>query len=278
MATITNLQGSTQIWNSDEIINQNFQNINNAMVEKTGDQSIAGIKTFTDRNIIQDVTNNTENPYMRVTAHSRKTKNLNNAGWVDFALYTDADGSLIWNRKLSFRGYLKKRLDWAIATYNELFLIEYDTYDGDTTYTTKARFNTTSFRFWEQNRTSNRTSFTPTVTGNSWTVGTNWMAWYYKVIWKTCFCRIYGSLQKWTLTGRIYFSLPITSATNNEDIVPSIFWPVNTTPATSYWFATIWGNSWLALEVLKQVGVAWSWADHWSGTIYFNSNFTYQTI
>lgn len=234
MATITNLQGSTQIWNSDEIINQNFQNINNAMVEKTGDQSIAGIKTFTDRNIIQDVTNNTENPYMRVTANKRITKNLNNAGWVDFALYTDADGSLIWNRKLSFRGYLKKRLDWAIATYNELFFIEYDTYDGDTTYTTKTKINTTSFRFWDQNRTGNRTSYTPTISWSSWSWTASVLIGKYKQIWKTVFVSVKMQItDKNTLSWDVNVSLPVSL--NNSLYLP-INWycvPNSANPSTS---------------------------------------------
>lgn len=276
MANITNLQGSTQIWNSDEIINQNFQNINNAMVEKTGNQTIAGVKTFTDRNIEHDVTNNTENPYMRVTSHKRKTKNLNNAWWVEFALYTDADGSLIWNRKLSFRGYLKKRLDWAITTYNELFLIEYDTYDGDTTYTTKTKINTTSFRFWDQNRTGNRTSYTPTVNASSGAVG-SYSTQYgrYKQIGKTVHWYIRVVFTKGTLSGSLATSLPVTPKawvtmmcawyiTNNGDAVYSA---TKWAPYIESWGLVYIRASWSALVAAS---------DLWAGSIEAIAQFTYE--
>jgi hypothetical protein len=46
------------------------------MVEKTGNQSIAGDKTFTAVDFIHDVTNNTDNPNMRRAVKRTKVKNI----------------------------------------------------------------------------------------------------------------------------------------------------------------------------------------------------------
>lgn len=234
MATITNLQGSTQIWNSDEIINQNFQNINNSMVEKTGNQSIAGDKTFTAVDFIHDVTNNTDNPNMRRAVKKTKVKNVWDAGGVEFVEFVDADNSIVWYRKRALRWYLKKRADWTIASYNDLFSIEYDTYDGDTTYTTKTKINTTSFRFWDQNRTGNRTSYTPTISWSSWSWTASVLIGKYKQIWKTVFVSVKMQItNKNTLSWDVNVSLPVSL--NNSLYLP-INWycvPNSANPSTS---------------------------------------------
>lgn len=276
MATITNLQGSTQIWNSDEIINQNFQNINNSIIEKTGDQSIAWIKTFTDVYIGHDVTNNTEAPNMRRAVKATKVKNENNAGGVEYALYVDADNSIVWNRKRALRGYLKKRLDWAIATYNELFFIEYDTYDGDTTYTTKARFNTTSFRFWEQNRTSAYTSYTPTITASSGAVGSySFQYGRYKQIGKTVHWYIRVIFTKGTLSGSLATSLPVIP---KAWVTMMCSWYIANYGDAIYsatkWAPYIEGESLVFIKTSATARVAAS--DLWAGSIEAIVQFTYE--
>ena len=213
MATITNLQGSTQIWNSDEIINQNFQNINNAMVEKTGNQSIAGDKTFTAVDFIHDVTNNTDNPNMRRAVKKTKVKNVWDAGGVEFVEFVDADNSIVWYRKRALRWYLKKRADWTIASYNDLFSIEYDTYDWDVTYTSRTSIKTNSLYFNDQNRTGAWTSYTPTVSWDSGSVGSyGRQSGCYYVLWKNVFFEVDIIVNnKGSLSGAVKHSLPTAS-------------------------------------------------------------------
>lgn len=253
MATITNLQGSTQIWNSDEIINQNFQNINNSIIEKTGDQSIAWIKTFTDVYIGHDVTNNTEAPNMRRAVKATKVKNENNAGGVEYALYVDADNSIVWNRKRALRGYLKKRLDWAIATYNELLVIEYDTYDWDVTYTSRTSIKTNSLYFNDQNRTGAWTSYTPVVSGTSWTVTTyTSQQWHYYQLGKNVFYEVNIIVSdKWTLAWPIRYTLPLTCANALTEMIQT------------WWVYTPWGivNKWLPVVYNWTIWYFLVWVD-----------------
>lgn len=237
MATITNLQGSTQIWNSDEIINQNFQNINNAMVEKTGNQTIAGDKTFTAVEMIHDVTNNTDNPNMRRVVKKTKVKNVWDAGGVEFVEFVDADNSIVWYRKRALRWYLKKRADWTIVSYNDLFSIEYDTYDWDVTYTSRTSIKTNSLYFNDQNRTGAWTSYTPTVSWDSWTVTSysSQLGRYYK-LWKNVFYEVNIIVSnKWTLSWLLSYSLPLTCANTLTEMIQT------------WWVYTPWGivNKWL---------------------------------
>lgn len=251
MATITNLQGSTQIWNSDEIINANFQNINNAIVEKTGDQSISGIKTFTGVDMVHDVTNNTDAPNMRRAVKKTKVKNLSNAGGVEFTEYVDADNSIVWNRKRALRGYLKKRADGVTASFNELFAIEYDTYDGVTTYTTRTSIKTDSLYFWSQCWTNAWTSYTPTVSGTSWTVTTYWrQLWRYYTLGKNVFYEVDIIVNdKWTLSWTLRYSLPFTCSTDIAEMfqtgwVYTPWWIVNkwlpVVTTWSVWYFLVW--------------------------------------
>lgn len=216
MATITNLQGSTQIWNSDEIINANFQNINNAIVEKTGAQSIAWQKTFTDVNHIHDVTNNTNNPEMRRLSDRWKAKNQNDAGWVEYVLYVDADNSIVWYRKWAIWGYLKKRLTGENANSSELLAIEFDTYDGDVTYTSRTTIKTDSLYFNSQNITGGWTNRTPTRTGwiTSWAFTISSAS--YKQIWKTCHIQAYITLTPTSSWSSISITAPVLWATGEH--------------------------------------------------------------
>ena len=219
MATITNLQGSTQIWNSDEIINQNFQNLNNAIVENTWDESIAGKKTFTDYEFVRDATNNTTNPNMRRLSDKWKVKNQSDAWGVEFWLRVDADSSSVWNRKRSLRWYLKKWATWVLLTGNELFAIEFDTYDGNTTYTSRTSIKTDSLYFNSQNWTGAWTSYTPIASWASWTI---WayatQFWKYKLLGKMCFFSISILVAKWTLAWDVKVSLPFTPTNSSTEI------------------------------------------------------------
>lgn len=235
-------------------------------------------KTFTAVEMIHDVTSNTEAPNMRKAVKRTKVKNIWDAWGVEFVEYVDADNSIVWFRKRALRGYLRKRVDWTIASFNDLLIIEYDTYDWDVTYTNRTSIKTNSLYFNDQNRTGERTSYTPTVSGTSWTVWSVSWAWRYKLIGKTCHCIISLAITKWTLSWRIYFSLPVNSKNNNEEPVSCIFWVAWTTPATSYWYATPWWNGWTSLEMLANLWSAWSWASISSSTVYLKASFTYETI
>ena len=236
MATITNLQGSTQIWNSDEIINANFQNINNSIIEKTGDQSIAWIKTFTDADFRHDVTNNTENPYMRRLVDKRKVKNESDAGWVDFALYVDADNSVVWNRMWSLRWYPKKTADGSIWWSESFISCNFPTYDWATTYTKKTTINS-ELTVWTQDRTGAWTSYTPVVSGTSWTVTTyTSQQWHYYQLGKNVFYEVNIIVSdKWTLAWPIRYTLPLTCANALTEMIQT------------WWVYTPWGivNKWL---------------------------------
>lgn len=221
MATITNLQGSTQIWNSDEIINANFQNINNAMVENTGDESIAWLKTFTDTNFYRDATSNTENPYMRRLVDKRKVKNESDAGWVDFALYVDADNSVVWNRMWSLRWYPKKTADGSIWWSESFISCNFPTYDWATTYTKKTTINS-ELTVWTQDRTGAWTSYTNTI---SWAWGTtdpniNASDWSYKQIWKIIFVRWWLFWNSWDRT-ELNITIPITANNAVRTLLPN---------------------------------------------------------
>lgn len=224
MATITNLQGSTQIWNSDEIINQNFQNINNAIVEKTGNQIIAGLKIFTDIDMMHDVTNNTSWDTMRRLSDKRRTKNYDNAWGVEFALYVDSDNAVVWFRKWALRGYLKKWLTWAVANTSELFAIEFDTYDGDATYTSRTSIKTDSLYFNDQNLTGAWTNRTPArdwgITTSVFTVNNA----TYKQIWKTIFVQAYITMTPSSTGSFISISPPVLGATSKHTSLSTWMW------------------------------------------------------
>lgn len=224
MATITNLQGSTQIWNSDEIINANFQSINNSIVEKTGNQTIAGDKTFTAVEMIHDVTSNTEAPNMRRAVKRTKVKNIWDAWGVEFVEYVDADNSVVWFRKRALRGYLKKWATWATASFNELFAIEYDTYDGDATYTSRTSIKTDSLYFNDQNWTGAWTNWTPTRTGGITTSVFSIFSSSYKQIGKTMFLQA-------------FISITPSSSWSSISISPPVLWAswTNTPLSTRVW-------------------------------------------
>ena len=226
MATITNLQGSTQIWNSDEIINQNFQNINNAIVEKTGNQTIAWIKTFTDVEFIHDVTNNTENPKMRKLAAQRKVKNQNDAGWVDRTIHVDADNSIVWNRKRSLRWYLKKRADWSYWSYESFITCEFPTYDGNTTYTKKTTI-ASELTVWNQDWTGAWTSYTPARHSG---ITVSWFTLHYvdsasyKQIGKTVFVQTYLAFTATSTGNTLNITLPKTVVWKHFAWVTWMWW------------------------------------------------------
>lgn len=276
MATITNLQGSTQIWNSDEIINANFQSINNAIVEKTGDQSIAGTKTFTALEIIHDVTSNTNNPDMRRAAKSVRVKNEWNAWWVNFVTIADADNSLIWNRKYSVLWYLKKWATWVFLSWIELFSIEYDTYDGDETYTTKTTINTTSLWWGSQNWTSAWTSYTPNVTWDSWTAWSYLTQfWKYKLIGKMCFINVSILVAKWTLSWWVKVSLPFAWSNSNDEVPLS--WRCSDQfdgPSTTKWSPYITNNDYMTFISQYRAWPLWFWA-LWSNIV-IQANWCYE--
>lgn len=112
-------------------------------VDKTTDQIVWWQKTFTHVSTVHDV----YETWGRRTNRIIRVKNNSNNGGVNWIEYADADWSVVWNRQLSTRGYLRRVSDWAVISYNRFITLEYDTYDWVSTYTARIRFfDNTHFR------------------------------------------------------------------------------------------------------------------------------------
>lgn len=119
-------------------------------VKLTGNQTIAGIKTFTssitsEANIIQkwqDIEHSWRYTGFekRNITHSMSVKNNADLGGVRFANFVDADGAIVWNRRRAIWGYLFKTADWSNGASKPLFYLDFPTYDGNVTYTTSGKF------------------------------------------------------------------------------------------------------------------------------------------
>ncbi len=127
-----------------------------------------------------------------------QVKNSANVWWIRFSTFVDADNVVVWNRKWSLLGYPLKTSDGTPWAYEDFISCEFDTYDGNTTYTKKITLNSNTLQVNGQNWTSAWTSFTPNR--SYWlSQSATWVSctWHYKVIGKTCFVQVRFN---WTLT------------------------------------------------------------------------------
>lgn len=210
----------------------------------------------------------------RYTQDKYKTKNAANAWGVEWAVYTDPDWALVGSRKWALWGYPLKDADGSIGGFESFITCEFPTYDWVSTYTKSTRINS-ELTVGTQDRTGAWTSYTPVVSWSGWwTVGGTSMTWRYKLIWKTCHCQISGDFSKWTLSGRVYFSLPVAAWSLFESAVSWILGVIWTGVATSYWYSIVSSNN---LEFLAWTWTAWSRASLSAATLTVRAYFTYET-